>query len=229
LALHALGDARTDGTGDAGASLRTSFAHAEAFETPYLHWLLHGLLPAPLAEELGRLPLPAMALDGVSGRRELHNDRRLYLAGDLLVDEACCLKTALAFQAAATTAAIALTTGADLEGCFLRIEYARDIDGFWLEPHTDIGVKRFTMVYSLADGPAQAHLGTDVYADEKTWFKRSPFVRNDALVFIPAADTWHGFEPRPIPGVRRSLIVNYVTPEWRDRDQLAFPEAPIRS
>jgi hypothetical protein len=27
--------------------------------------------------------------------------------------------------------------------------------------------------------------------------------------------------------VRTSLIINYVTDEWRAREQLAFPEAPI--
>jgi hypothetical protein len=27
--------------------------------------------------------------------------------------------------------------------------------------------------------------------------------------------------------VRTSLIINYVTNEWRAREQLAFPEAPI--
>ncbi len=63
--------------------------------------------------------------------------------------------------------------------------------------------------------------------DEKSWFKRSPFVRNDGLIFVPGADTWHAFDPRPIPGVRKSLIVNYVTPDWRERSQLAFPETPI--
>jgi hypothetical protein len=27
--------------------------------------------------------------------------------------------------------------------------------------------------------------------------------------------------------VRTSLIINYVTNEWRAREQLSFPEAPI--
>ena len=41
------------------------------------------------------------------------------------------------------------------------------------------------------------------------------------MIFIPGADTWHGFEPRPLRALRRSLIVNYVGDEWRARDQLA--------
>ena len=41
---------------------------------------------------------------------------------------------------------------------------------------------------------------------------------------MPASDTWHGFHKRPIAGVRRSLIVNYVKPEWRSRHELAYPD-----
>ena len=47
------------------------------------------------------------------------------------------------------------------------------------------------------------------------------------LLFVPAADTWHGFTRRRIAGVRRSLIVNYVKPEWRSRHELAFPDQAI--
>jgi len=52
----------------------------------------------------------------------------------------------------------------------------------------------------------------------------APYRRNAGLIFIPGSDTWHGFHRRPIVGVRRSLIVNYVKPEWRSRHELAFPD-----
>jgi hypothetical protein len=48
------------------------------------------------------------------------------------------------------------------------------------------------------------------------------------MVFVPADNTWHGFERRPIEGVRKSVILNYVTAEWRAREQLSFPQAPVR-
>ena len=51
--------------------------------------------------------------------------------------------------------------------------------------------------------------------------KTAPFEPNHGLIFIPGADTWHGFLKRPIRGVRRSLIVNYVGHDWRERWQLA--------
>jgi hypothetical protein len=49
------------------------------------------------------------------------------------------------------------------------------------------------------------------------------------MIFVPSNSTWHGFEKRPIEGVRRSIIVNYVTNDWRAREQLAFPQQPVAS
>ena len=48
-----------------------------------------------------------------------------------------------------------------------------------------------------------------------------------ALAFVPSDNTWHGFAPREIKQVRKSLIINYVTPEWRAREQLASPDTPV--
>ena len=115
----------------------------------------------------------------------------------------------------------------DLKGTYLRVEFAQDIDGFWLEPHTDLGVKVFTMLLYLSKDPSHTDLGTDIYDGEKRHVGRSPFTPNAAMVFIPGSNTYHGFEKRPIKGVRTSLIINYVTNEWRAREQLSFPEAPI--
>ena len=44
----------------------------------------------------------------------------------------------------------------------MRLEYAQDTDGFWLEPHTDLGVKLFTMLIYLPDSGEQNDLGTDI-------------------------------------------------------------------
>ena len=49
------------------------------------------------------------------------------------------------------------------------------------------------------------------------------------MVFVPSNTTYHGFEPRKIEGVRKSVIINYVTNEWHAREQLAFPDHPIRN
>ncbi|MEI9890956.1 MAG: hypothetical protein WDN45_10585 [Caulobacteraceae bacterium] len=46
-------------------------------------------------------------------------------------------------------------------------------------------------------------------------------------MFVPSSNTYHGFESRQIPRVRRSVIINYVTQAWLARGQLAYPDQPV--
>jgi len=208
-------------------AILASFAAAERREAPYRNWRVSQLFPEDVAQALADLPFQAVELQGVSGRRELHNDQRSYFAGEVLERHPAAREVAEAFQSPRIVQAIMDGTGARLAGCYLRIEYAIDISGFWLEPHTDLGVKTYTMLYQLGrDG--QEDLGTDVYGDKETWVERVPFGWNTAFVFVPSNDTWHGFEARKISAPRRSVIINYVTDEWRAREQLAFPNDPVR-
>lgn len=100
--------------------------------------------------------------------------------------------------------------------------------GFWLEPHTDIAAKRFTMLIYLSTHPDAAEWGTDLFDANLQTSGRSSGRFNSGLIFLPANDTWHGFARRLIAGVRRSIVINYVTPDWRSRHELAFPAVPIR-
>ena len=209
------------------ASLAASLKAAPAIETPYRHWLPENILPEAVARGLAALPFEAPDLHGVSGKRELHNDSRRYFdAANNAAFPACGLLARL-FQAPATVKLLQDATGADLSDTNVRIEYAVDSDCFWLQPHTDLGVKRITILYYLPDGPDQEDLGTDIYADEHTWAARAPFKWNTALVFVPSTNTYHGFERREIPRIRRSVIINYVTRDWRAREQLAYPDQPV--
>jgi hypothetical protein len=196
-------------------------------EEPYRHWILTGCFPADTVEDILALPFEAPSLDGISGKRELHNNTRKYFDAENRKAFHVCEAVSQAFQDQRVTDHIEKTFGTSLDGTYLRIEFAQDIDGFWLEPHTDLGVKVFTMLLYLSTDPAHTDLGTDIYDGDKRHFGRSPFAPNAAMVFIPGSNTYHGFEKRPIKGVRTSLIINYVTNEWRAREQLAFPEAPI--
>jgi hypothetical protein len=216
---------------DAGReACRTAFAAslagAKVCDKPYRHWLLSDVLPQAVAEAMDALPFAAPDLHGVSGSREIHNNTRRYVDAEAIAAYPVCRSLAEMFQDPRTVKLIEDATGAHLDGCCLRIEYAQDTDGFWLQPHTDLGVKKFTLLYYLS--PADSgDLGTDVYADADTWSHRAPFIPGAALAFVPSDNTWHGFEPRPIPVVRKSLIVNYVTAEWRAREQLAYPDTPV--
>jgi len=177
-----------------------------------------------LLHELIKLPLLPDAVGRRSGRREYGNDSRVYFDRGNLARYPIMRSAAEALQSQAVVGTICERLSARLERTFLRIEYALDSDGFWLEPHTDIGVKKFTCFLYL-DGAGD--LGTDIYADAETLSYRLPFIPNTALAFVPGGNTWHGFAPRPIRGVRRSLIINYVGEEWRARKQLAFPDMPV--
>ncbi len=108
------------------------------------------------------------------------------------------------------------------------MEYIQDTDGAWLEPHRDIPQKLFSMVIYLFTGPDAAEWGTDIYDEEQRWIGRSSSAFNSAVIFVAGPNTWHGFDKRPIIGVRRLMEINYVRDDWRDRDQLAFPDRPIR-
>ena len=209
-------------------TLVAAIREGRGFDAPYPHWLVDGAFLPATVSALQELPFPTPDLDGVSGTREAHNATRVYFDPENQVSHPVCAEVATAFQSDEAVAAITEVFDAKLDGTYLRIEYGQDTDGFWLGPHTDIGVKRFTMLAYLSPDPSHASLGTDVYADKETWVKRTPFEPNLSFVFIPSDRTWHGFEPRSIAGVRKSLIINFVTDEWRAREQLAFPDAPIR-
>jgi hypothetical protein len=208
------------------AAIAASLAGAEVKDSPYRHWLLSGVLPQDMARAMDALPFPAPELNGVSGSREIHNNTRRYVDAEAIGAYPVCRSLAQAFQDPRTVRAIEAATGAELDGCCLRIEYAQDTDGFWLQPHTDLGVKKFTLLYYLSPGDS-GDLGTDIYVDADHWSHRAPFIPGAALAFVPSNNTWHGFEPRPIPVVRKSLIINYVTAEWRAREQLAYPDTPV--
>ncbi|MGD0531708.1 MAG: 2OG-Fe(II) oxygenase [Methyloceanibacter sp.] len=204
-----------------------SIDNGQRSDRPYRHWSLRGCFPSDTVDDILALPFEAPSLDGVSGKRELHNNTRKYFDVGNREQFPVCEAVAQAFQDPRVTRHIEKAFGTNLKGTYLRIEFAQDIDGFWLEPHSDLGVKVFTMLVYLSKDPSHHDLGTDIYDANKNRVGCSPFAPNAAMIFVPADNTFHGFEKRPIKGVRTSLIINYVTDEWRAREQLSFPEQPI--
>jgi hypothetical protein len=83
------------------------------------------------------------------------------------------------------------------------------------------------MLICLSDQPGCEAWGTDILDAGMNIVASAPYRRNGGLIFIPADETWHGSHRWPIPGVRRSLIVNSVKPEWRARHELAYPDQPV--
>jgi hypothetical protein len=204
-----------------------SLDHCDSDTYPFCHWLLDRMLPDKCCLGIDGLRATAPLFDDTRGKRDTHNSTRLFFGQQERAANPVCDEVAGALQSDAVVRGLEQLCEATLGGSYLRIEYCLDTAGFWLEPHTDIGAKLFTMLMYLSDDPGSGAWGTDLLEGPDKLVATAPYRRNSGLIFIPAANTWHGFRRRPITGVRRSLIVNYVKPEWRSRHELAFPERPV--
>jgi hypothetical protein len=215
---------------DAGLIQRTflsSLQHHHRDDAPYPHWFLNDCLPDAVVDALTSLPFKPVEIEDTQGKRETNNDTRIHFGEQNRTRHPVMDHLSGVFQDQKTVDALRSLTGAALEGTSLRIEYCQDTGNFWLEPHTDIGVKKFTMLIYLNREPEAVEWGTDLYADQHTYLGRAPGGFNRGLIFVPGENTWHGFKVRPLTGIRKSIIVNYVGPEWRARHELCFPEQPI--
>lgn len=203
-----------------------SLERSRLITEPYKHWLLKDVLPPQIGIAIIALPFTPPLIGDTMGKRETHNGTRTFFAGEIRERFHVCRDFANAMQGEAVVRKVEETCGISLRGSFLRIEYCQDTDGFWLEPHTDIREKLLTMLVYLSTGLGATQWGTDVYDEDLNYVATAPSEFNAGLIFIPGANTWHGFRKRPIDGVRRTLIINYVT-DWKDRSQLAFPDRPV--
>lgn len=212
---------------DFKATFVESLKNSTKNEDPYPLWQLDNVLPSDVVDELLDLKTQLQAMEYTLGRREENNDKRGYFDVERRENVPVCDAVANLFQSAETISAIEEKFAVDLHGTYLRIEFSQDTDGFWLEPHTDLGVKRFTMLLGLSDDEGSETWGTSIYRDRNTLHQNAPYKSNRAIIFVPSDNTWHGFQKRPINGIRKGLIINYVTDEWRARHELAFPDQPI--
>lgn len=198
-------------------------ARARHMTKPFDYWLLERALPEKDVDEIAALPLPAPAAPVFNGRRETNNSQRIFFTKENQQRYPVCGRVARGFDAPAVRTAIERETGTSLADASLRIEYCQDGPGFWLEPHTDIFVKKFTMLVYLLDDPDLLTAGTDIHEGppDFKYVGSAPYGRNLGVIFIPAPDTWHGVGHHPIKKLRKSIIINFVGPSWRDKWELA--------
>jgi len=196
-------------------------------DRPYRHWKLQDVLPEALCTGILTLPIAPPQLGKTDGTRNTYNKQRCFITPALREKFPTCAVLADALQRPEVARLMAETCDISVEGSFLRMEYIQDTDGAWLEPHRDIPEKLFSMVIYLCIGPDAKDWGTDIYDAERRWVGRSSGTFNSGVIFVPGPATWHGFDPRPIVGVRRLMEINYARSDWRDREQLASPERPI--
>ena len=203
-------------------SIRASIADRRSFDDPYRHAFVEDLFPVEVCRALTALPFAAPSLDGLSGKRELHNDQRRYFDADGMAHFPVMRAVAEAVQSREVARAIHETFDAAIDNTLLRLEYAQDVDGFWLEPHTDLGVKKFTCLIYLSEG--HEDLGTDIYRSPQDHVCRSPFKPNRDD-FRPFYEAWHGFERRPIAGIRNPSSSIMSRTNGRRASNCLFPNA----
>jgi hypothetical protein len=208
-------------------SLLCSLDYSDPARYPFRHWMLHRVLPERTCAGIDALPITPSLVEDNRGKRETNNSTRLFFGQKQRAEYPVCEEVAAALQGDKVVRHIQTLCDVRLQGSFVRIEYCLDTDGFWLEPHTDIGAKLFTMLIYLSEDPGSETWGTDLLDGPEKRVMTTPYQRNLGFIFIPSANSWHGFHRRPIHGVRRSLIVNYVKPEWRSRHELAFPQQAV--
>lgn len=201
--------------------------NAQRNDRPYRHWRLKDVFPVDLCTGVLTLPIAPPVLGRTDGTRNTYNDQRIFITPALRAKFPTCRALADALQRPEIARLMAETCGIAVAGSYLRMEYIQDTDGAWLEPHRDIPEKLFSMVIYLFTGPDAKDWGTDIYDAERRWVGRSSGEFNSGVIFVPGPDTWHGFDPRPIIGVRRLMEINYVRNDWRDTGQLAMPDRPI--
>ncbi|MGO8917042.1 MAG: 2OG-Fe(II) oxygenase [Stellaceae bacterium] len=204
-----------------------ALGEAQSGAVPFRHWLVEAALPGDIPRAIAALPFAPPAVIDTLGKRETNNSTRIFFSAGARARFPVCEAVATALQSDSVVDRLEELCGAALGGAFLRIEYCQDTDGFWLEPHTDIGAKLFTMLIYLSPEPPAQAWGTDLMTPEGAVVATVPCRGNNGVIFLPGSDTWHGFRKRAIDGVRRSLIVNYVKPEWRSRHELAYPLRPV--
>lgn len=215
-------DAQVLGAGTASAFVKM-LAGTRPAPYPYPHWMMDSVLTPEACDALVEWDPGAQARAGdVGGRRETRNKARVFVDKAKRAEDARLDRMAHVLNSAEVRQAFADYCGAQLDGAALRLELCLDTDGFWLEPHTDIGAKKLTLLISLSQDDNAEDWGTDLMTPEGQSVARASGNFNSGVLFIPSDKTWHGFVKRPISGTRRTLIVNFVDQSWRAVHELAF-------
>lgn len=192
-----------------GESLVASLEQATDVRLPFRHLRLEHLLPAPMRAALQALPLAPPPVLPVWGEPAGSAGRRHRLRPDGPAAAPVSRALARAFGRQAVTRLIARRADVDVAGCSIRLTVTQEVDGYACAPGTAEGEARYRFVIGLSP-MHQGDLGPDLYFSPDAWAAQLPWGPGAAFAFAPAADTWHGFEPRLIRRLRACLVVDYL-------------------
>jgi hypothetical protein len=210
------------------------------------------LMPEPVLSNLRKLPVKPKDM---TGARAHNNANRTYFTAAFQNEYPAARLMAEVFQHTDIVRILAQSGNGDLDNTHLLMELACDQGSSNLMPHRDIGNKRLTGLFYLANDPRLKTAGTDFYtakeshladifsvASENSDAPRKFFEEKTRRViygpgigyyFVPSEVSWHGFDAREIVGERKTLIVNYLgvsrTGEhYRNVQNLCFPDTAVR-
>ena len=188
---------------------------------PFKHWIFNKVLPIKTAEDFLKLLIDVPKISFYSGKRETNNSTRVFLNKENCSKYSCMQDVVDIFNNPEIILQLSNICGKNLTKGKLRIEYTMDTGSFWLEPHLDIKEKMITFLIYLSNDPNSSEWGTTVYNNDLTFHSKAPYKQNLGLMFMADKNTWHGVPEQNIQGIRRNLIINYVTSDWKSVHELA--------
>jgi hypothetical protein len=198
-----------------------SLNHSIKKTEPFDHWIFNEVFSDNTAKELAELEIEQPKNQLHNGKRETNNSTRFFLNKENCIKYPILKSVVNVFQNRDNIIKLKNISGSNLEEGKLRIEYTMDEGNFWLEPHLDIKEKLLTFLVYLADGPGSDKWGTTLYNPDLTFHSQAPYRRNFGFMFVAGQDTWHGVPKQKFEGVRKNLIINYVTSDWQSVGELA--------
>ena len=193
---------------------------AKFITQPFNHWIYDKVLPENIANDLSELNITHSSITNHNGKRDSYNSTRVFF------NKKNCLKNSLfenvadIFKNQKIILKLSHLCGKNLSNGKLRIEYTLDTGDFWLEPHLDIKEKLLTFLIYLSNEKESKEWGTTIYNPDLSFYKKIPYKLNLGFMFMAGKNTWHGVPKQKIKGIRKSLIINYVTNNWRSLDEL---------
>ena len=202
--------------------VRKNLNNATPVNDPFNHWTFDKILPKNLIDKFLKLPIDPPVINSYSGKRESNNKTRIFFNNENCKKYGCMEVIAEIFNSEGIINTLSSICGKELSKGKLRIEHTLDTGDFWLEPHLDIKEKILTfLIYLSSDTNTYTkNWGTTIYNKDLTFNSKVSYKQNTGFMFVPGHDTWHGVPKQYIFGVRRNLIINYVSNDWQSTNEL---------
>jgi len=194
------------------------------FDFPYKHFICKDILEQKNIDNILKLDIEP-GYNGLNGTRNIIDNSRIFLNNKICEKYPPFFFILKIFEEQETKLLLTKKFNVDFKKYKnLRIEYTQDTGNFHLKPHTDVETKGITLIIYLSPD-LDENIGTDLYNSKKEHIKKINYQQNVMLGFIPnegktGIPTYHGLEPIKIKNIRKMLIINYVSDDWKNKCEL---------